>query len=141
MQLLQFIACVNLHTHRHTLLYLYEIASSIVDRNQRERTSCCIADTLYHTCIFNIRNGIGSKTHFITHLDIRHLRLLIVSLYPFLMLVDDTDHRLTRINQLTLMDIFAAHHTVASGCDVAIREVQSCNLHLCTSQFYGSFRC
>ena len=139
MQLVHLIAGINPHTHRDTLLHLDEIAGGIVDRHQRERTACGIADTLYHTCIFHIRNSIGSKTHFIAHLDIWHLRLLIVGLHPFLMFVNDAHHCLTGINQLSHMNILATHHTIASGNDVAIREVQSGYLHLCTSQFDGSF--
>ena len=130
-QLLQFVACINPNAYRHALLYLYEITCGIVDRNQRESTACGIADTLYHTCIFNIRNSIGSKAHLIANLDIRHLRLLVVGLHPFLMLIDNAHHCLTRVNQLSHMNILAAHHTIASGNDVAIREVQSGYLHLC----------
>ena len=139
MQLLYLIAFVNPNTYRHALLYLNEIACGIVDRNQRERAACGIADTLYHTCIFYIGNGIGCKTDFIANFDIRYLRLLIVGLHPFLMLIDDADQGLTRVNQLPHMNIFAAHHTIASGNDVAIREVQSGHLHLCTCQFDGCF--
>ena len=139
MQLLQFVARINPHTHRHTLLHLYEITCGIVDRNQRERTTCSIADTLNHTCIFNIGNSIGSKKHFIANLDIRHLRLLKVGLHPFLVLIDNANHCLTGINQLSNMNILAAHHTITSRNDVTIREVQSSYLHLCSCQFYGSF--
>ena len=61
MQLFHFIACVNSHTYRHTLLYFYEITCGIVNRNQRERTTCSIADTLYYTCVFHIRNSIRKQ--------------------------------------------------------------------------------
>ena len=139
MQLLHLIACINPHTYRHTLLYLDEIACGIVDRNQRERTTCGVADALYHTRIFHIRNGIGSKAHLITHLDIWHLRLLVVGLHPFLMLIDDAHHCLTGIDQLSHMNILATHHAITSGNNIAIRQVQSGYLHLCTCQFDGSF--
>ena len=132
MQLLQFVACINPNAYRHALLHLDEIACGIVDRNQRERTTCSIADAFYHTCIFHIGNSIGSKAHLIANLDIRHLRLLKVGLHPFLMLIDNAHHCLTGIDQLPHMNILAAHHTITSRNDVTIREVQSSYLHLCS---------
>ena len=57
MQLFQFIAGINLHTYLHTLFHLDEIARRIVNRNQRERTSCSIRNTHNLTSIFNTRNA------------------------------------------------------------------------------------
>ena len=67
----------------------------------------------------------------VTLLDVRKLSFTVVGDYPEVASVDDIYHRLSRLHQLSLVNILLARHAVAGSYDDRIAEVELC-------QFDGS---
>ena len=75
-------------------------------------------------------NGIGYKIYRLAHLDAVHLGFTIVGYYPYIVIIHDACQHLSWLNQLSLVDIFPAHHAVAGSHDYGIRKVQTSQIEL-----------
>ena len=100
----------NGYTHRHTLLNLHEVARGIVGRNLRISQARGRTERLNHTFICNARNGIGSKLNGIAYRDVLQLCFAIVGNNPHLIVVYNTCEHLSGLNELTYMNVLAAHN-------------------------------
>lgn len=101
--------------HRHSLLNLHEVAGGIIYRNHRVGIAGCSREGFYLAVENNIRNSIGSKLHLLAHADTIHLGFTIVGHHPYIVIIHDAGKHLSRLYQLSFVDILSSHHTVA-GC-------------------------
>lgn len=118
-QQFQLVGTVSLQadTHRHTLFHLHEVTRSIVLRDEGESRSGSVGNRFHHTRVGHTRHGIGGKRYLVALLDVGKLRFTIVGNHPQIAAVYDVHHGLSRLHQLTFVDVFSSRHAVAGSHD------------------------
>ena len=117
-----------------TLFHLDEIAGCVVARNKRKSRARCSRKRFYNAGVSFARHGVGGKFYRAAFLDVFELRLAVIGVNPFFAVVDDADDALTGLNKLTDVDFLFANHTVNSGGDNAVRQIELCNFHVSLSK-------
>jgi hypothetical protein len=81
------------------------------------RIAGCSREGFYLAVENNIRNSIGSKLHLFAHGDTIHLGFTIVGYHPYIVIIHDAGKHLSRLHQLSFVDILSSHHAVAGSHD------------------------
>lgn len=111
--------------NRHALLYLYEVACGIIHRNHGIGIAGCGRKGFYLAMEYYTRDGIGGKIYSLAHGDAVHLSLTIVGYHPYIVVIHDAGEHLTRLYQLSLVNILSSHHAIAGCHDYCIRKIQT----------------
>ena len=71
---------------------------------------CSIADALHGTPEHHAWHGISRHPHLSPHRNMGHLRLPEIGYHPQVGVINYIDQRLSRLHQLSFVDLLLAHH-------------------------------
>lgn len=117
--------------HRHTLLYLYEVAGGIIHRNHGVGIAGCGRKGFYLAMEYYTRDGIGGEIYSLAHGDAIHLSLTIIGYHPYIVIIHDAGEHLSWLHQLTFVNILSSHHTIAGCHDYGIGKIEASQIELC----------
>ena len=77
------------------------------------------------------RDGIGGEIYSLAHGDAVHLGFTIIGYHPYIVVIHDAGEHLTRLYQLSLVNILSSHHAIAGCHDYGIGKVEASQIELC----------
>ena len=136
-QVFRLVVGCKFNAYGDALLHLDEVAGGIILRHQGQGRAGGIRDGRNHTRELHARYGIHLNVDFLSVLHDGGLRFLVVGDDPLLCFVNQGHHGLSRLYQLSFMDVLAAGHSVGRGHDDGVRQVQLSQVQFGSRHFDG----